>query len=90
MHDNDLISKCIDAVLPVEEKSPFSAAFSLARERITSHKAVAAIQAITVDKSLLNELQARYEKDPWCKNLISASRGMHSLVQKDGLWFLGS
>ena len=27
--------------------------------------------------------------DPWCKKLISASRGMPELTIKDGLWFLG-
>src|SRR5437016_3598857 len=34
-------------------------------------------------------MRAAYHKDPWCKQLLSAARGMPELTIKDGLWFIG-
>ena len=38
---------------------------------------------------MVNEMREAYLKDPWCKQLLSASRGMPNLTVRDGLWFAG-
>ena len=44
---------------------------------------------ISIDDKLVMKLKAAYERDPWCKKLIQASKGIAILTCKDGLWFLG-
>jgi len=63
----------------------------------TPLKSVAALAAaavndsklIVIDDNLINDIRNAYGEDPWCKQLISASRGMPELRIKDGLWFVG-
>ena len=43
----------------------------------------------SIDDDTVSKLWSGYEKDPWCKKLLSASHGMPNLLIKDGLWFLG-
>src|SRR6202522_4877624 len=43
----------------------------------------------SIDDSIVTKLRDGYRNDPWCRKLISASRGMPELTIKDGLWFLG-
>src|SRR6202789_3868766 len=43
----------------------------------------------TIDENTITKLREGYLSDPWCKKLISASRGMPELTVKDGLWFIG-
>ena len=45
---------------------------------------------LSIDDKLVNDIQQGYNSDPWCKKLISASKGMPELKIKDGLWFLGN
>jgi len=40
---------------------------------------------VVVDETLVNEIREAYGKDPWCKQLLSATRGMPELHIKDGL-----
>lgn len=44
---------------------------------------------IEVDQGLLTRIKEAYAKDPWCTKLKSASTGMNTLEQRDGLWFIG-
>jgi len=48
-----------------------------------------ASKQIVIDDTLINDIRAAYEKDPWCKQLLNAARGMPELKIKDGLWFVG-
>lgn len=43
---------------------------------------------VVVDETLVNEIQEAYRKDPWCKQLLSATHGMPELHIKDRLWFI--
>jgi hypothetical protein len=43
---------------------------------------------IMIDNEIVSKLREGYGNDPWCKKLLSASRGMPELLIKDGLWFL--
>ena len=43
----------------------------------------------SIDDDMVSRLREGYRNDPWCKKLLSASRGMPDLTIKDGLWFLG-
>ena len=43
----------------------------------------------SINDDTVSKLWSGYEKDPWCKKLLSASHGMPNLSIKDGLWFLG-
>jgi len=47
------------------------------------------IKQIVIDEAFVNEMRIAYDKDPWCKQLISAARGMPELTIKNGLWFIG-
>jgi len=38
---------------------------------------------------MLTNLRAAYAMDPWCKKIVSASRGMPTITVRDGLWFIG-
>jgi hypothetical protein len=42
----------------------------------------------SIDDNIVSKLRDGYRTDPWCRKLISASRGMPDLTIKDGLWFL--
>jgi hypothetical protein len=42
-----------------------------------------------IDDNIITKLRDGYRTDPWCRKLITASRGMPDLIIKDGLWFLG-
>ena len=42
-----------------------------------------------IDDHTISKLRDDYQTNPWCKKLISASRGMPNLTIKNGLWFLG-
>ena len=44
----------------------------------------------SIDDDTISQLRKGYENDPWCRKLISASRGMPDLHIKDGLWFLNN
>jgi hypothetical protein len=44
---------------------------------------------VVVDDALVNKIREGYAEDPWCKQLLSAARGMPELRIKDGLWFIG-
>ena len=46
--------------------------------------------SLAIDDKLVNDIQQGYSSDPWCKKLLSASKGMPELKIKDGLWFLGN
>src|ERR1700678_2712126 len=39
-----------------------------------------------IDDDTVTKLRDGYHNDPWCRKLISASRGMPDLTIKDGLW----
>ena len=41
-----------------------------------------------VDDETINKIKKGYDSDPWCKKLLSASRGMPEVHIKDGLWFI--
>ena len=45
---------------------------------------------LTINEKLITDIQEGYINDPWCKKLLSASKGMPELTLKDGLWFLGN
>ena len=44
--------------------------------------------SFSIDEDTVCKLRDGYAKDPWCRKLLTASRGMSELVVKDGLWFL--
>jgi hypothetical protein len=46
--------------------------------------------SFSIDDNTITQIRKGYETDPWCRKLISASRGMPDLHIKDGLWFLGN
>lgn len=50
--------------------------------------AVATILSITTDSSLLKQIREGYSTDPWCQKLLSASKGMTAVENKNGLWYL--
>ena len=48
------------------------------------------MSSLKVDDDFITQIQEGYLNDPWCKKLLSASKGMPELKIKDGLWFLGN
>ena len=46
-------------------------------------------QQVIIDDNLVNDIREAYQKDPWCKQLLSATCGMPDLQIRDGLWFIG-
>jgi hypothetical protein len=48
----------------------------------------ATTSSIQVNEEVIDKLKAAYETDPWCKQLVSAARGMKALTFQNGLWFL--
>jgi hypothetical protein len=44
---------------------------------------------VVINDTLVNNIQAAYQKDPWCIQLLSAACRMPKLMIKDGLWFIG-
>ena len=72
---------------PSPQTSPLSMITALV-DYITPKKVIHT--SLQVNDKLVNDIQEAYETDPWCKKLISASKGMPELKIKDGLWFLGN
>jgi RNase H-like domain found in reverse transcriptase/Integrase zinc binding domain/Reverse transcriptase (RNA-dependent DNA polymerase) len=42
----------------------------------------------SIDDDTINKIKQGYDTDPWCKKLLTASRGMQEIHIKDGLWFV--
>ena len=47
------------------------------------------IKQVIIDDTLVKEMREAYAKDLWCRQLLSAARGMPEVRVKDGLWFIG-
>ena len=47
------------------------------------------IKQVIINDTLVKEMREAYAKDPWCRQLLSAARGMPEVRVKDGLWFIG-
>jgi len=45
---------------------------------------------LKIDEDLITEMKNAYKTDEWCQKLISASKGMKELTERDGLWFIGN
>lgn len=92
MHDDDLISECIEAILPVNGRSSFSCAFALTCEKVKGNVigTMISLSSVTINEDMVNMLKERYKTDPWCQNLVSAARSTSSLVEQNRLRFLGS
>ena len=43
----------------------------------------------SIDEDTVSKLRNGYANDPWCRKLLTASRGMSELSIKEGLWFFG-
>lgn len=67
-----------------QETTPLNSVAALASAPIPEYS-----KQIAIDDTLVDEIRTAYQKDPWCQQLISATRGMPELTIRDGLWFIG-
>jgi hypothetical protein len=84
-HPFEAVTGCIALVSVLSTKnSPLNSVCSLADAPIPKET-----KQIVIDEALVDEIRKAYGEDPWCKQLLSAARGMPELRVKDGLWFVG-
>lgn len=87
VHNDNMITVCISAILPVSWDSLFSTAISLYRTLsplpVTATAPIELI--IKLNEMTITEIKASYVVDLWCNNLIEAAQGMLMLSCYDGL-----
>jgi len=44
---------------------------------------------VSIDKELLNHIKLSYKNNPWCEKLVSASKGLPNVQNRNGLWYIG-
>jgi len=86
-HPFQIMEGCIAAVKVLKKKmSPLDSAAALMQ---TPASTTETSKQVIIDETMVNEMREAYLRDPWCKQLLSASRGMPNLTIRDGLWFTG-
>jgi hypothetical protein len=74
------------------DATPLMAAHCLAVTRIRDPIAdpICTIMSVAVDIELLDSIRAGYTQDPWCSKFTSVTESIPGIVNKDGLWYIGS
>lgn len=84
-HPFEAVNGCIALVSVLKKsESPLDCVSALTNAPLPDNT-----KQIIIDEDLVNAIWEAYKEDPWCKQLLSAARGMPEIRVKDGLWFMG-
>jgi hypothetical protein len=72
----------------LDHPSPTHSPLSMIAALVDSHTPNTTRSSIIFDPEIMKKVRIAYKSDPWCQKLLSASKGMSTLINKDGLWFL--
>ena len=72
----------------LNHKNPSKSPLSMIAMLVDTHVLVVSKTKISIDEKIVLKMREAYCLDPWCKKLISTSKGMPDLNKRDGLWFI--
>jgi KaiC/GvpD/RAD55 family RecA-like ATPase len=88
-HPGHIVTGCIAQVTVLRRDRTTGATPLCSAAALTEATQKEEARQVVIDETLVNKIRAAYAEDPWCKQLLSAARGMPELRIKDGLWFIG-
>jgi reverse transcriptase-like protein/integrase-like protein/chromodomain-containing protein len=82
-------SGVIASILSTNSIHPMEAASSLCATGFEEFSSSGSSLSISTDESLLQQIRAGYEHDPFVSSLRAAAPGMKNIIHRDGFWFIG-